>query len=304
MTPNWERSESGLFTPSDLLPSLDGIPRQSREAPVFRFLLDNLSTEWSMSNWKTVWNSPIYDDVSDVWSVTMEGIDILKAEGFGNTAKGIILSQMMARGLSLARTACWAMAVGSPMDALACYRMIYDRALTLQFLDRNGQYQEFEKYCWAEVYFWLSDGASLQLWRKQAAPREIQSHKDRQAKIRQAYFDGVVPKKPGTYWNPPKTEELVEGFSLHPVGLPEPKNSELLKAMNRLYELGSKAVHPRIGDMVETEQLGWSADSKECMDLILMALTSLAAFGLSRYPNTEFLARKIADLAISHSKRT
>ena len=53
--------------------------------------------------------------------------------------------------------------------------------------------------------------------------------------------------------------------------------------MKRLYELGSKAIHPRIGDMVETEELGWSADSKECMDLILMALTSLTAFGLSRY---------------------
>ena len=108
-----------------------------------------------------MWNSPIYDDVSNVWSVTMEGIDLLKAEGIVNTAKGIIVSQMMGRGLSLARTACCAMAFGSPMDALACYRMIYDRALTLQFLDKNGQYQEFERYCWAEVYFWLSDGASL-----------------------------------------------------------------------------------------------------------------------------------------------
>ena len=113
-----------------------------------------------------------------------------------------------------------------------------------------------------------------------------------------------MPKKPGTYWFPPKSEELLEGFSLHPLGLPEPKNSELLKAMKRLYELGSKAVHPRIGDMVQTEELGWSADSKECMDLILMSLTSLTAFGLSRYSNTEFLARKITDLAISHSKRS
>ena len=304
MTAYWEQGKGGLFTPSDLLSSPDGLPGPSIEAPMFRFLRDNLSTEWSMNNRETVWNSPIYDDVSNVWSVTMEGIDILKAEGFGNTAKGIIVSQMMARGLSLSRTACWVMTVGSPMDALACYRMIYDRTLTLQYLDKNGQYQEFEKYCWAEVYFWLSDGASLQLWRKQATRQEIQSHKDRQTKIRQKYFDGVVPKKPGTYWDPPKSEELVEGFSLHPLGLPEPRNSELIKAMKRLYELGSKAVHPRIGDMVQTEELGWSADSKECMDLILMSLTSLTAFGLSRYSNTEFLARKITDLAISHSKRS
>ena len=304
MTSNWAQSKSGLFTPADILSSLDGLPIPSTEAPLFQFLLGHLTTEWSMKNWETVWNSPIYDDVSNVWSVTMEGIDILKAEGFAKTSKGVVVSQMMARGLSLARTACWAMAVGSPMDALACYRMIYDRALTLQFLDKNGQYQEFEKYCWAEVFFWLSDGASLQLWRKQATRKEIQSHKDRQTKIRQKYFGGVVPGKPGTYWDPPNSEELVEGFSLHPLGLPEPKNSELLKAMKRLYELGSKAVHPRIGDMVETEELGWSGDSKECMDLILMALTSLTAFGLSRFPSTEFLARKIADLAISHSKRT
>lgn len=256
-----------------------------------------------MKNWETVWNSPIYDDVADVWSVTMEGIDILRAEGFANTSKGIVVSQMMARGLSLARTACWAMAVGSPMDALACYRMIYDRALTLQFLDQNDQYQEFERYCWAEAYFWLSDAASLQLWRTQASKQEIQSHKGRQAKIRQQHFGGLVPKKPGTYWDPPRSEELVEGFSLHPLGLPEPKSTELLKAMKRLYELGSKAVHPRIGDMVETEELGWSADSRECMDLILMALTLLTTFGLSRHKKTESLAKRIAALAISHSKR-
>ena len=304
MTAYWEQGKSGLFTPPDLQSLPDVLAGRSAEAPLFQFLLRNLTTEWSMNNWETVWNSPIYDDVSNVWSVTMEGIDILKAEGFCNTVKGIIVSQMMARGLSLSRTACWAMTFGSPMDALACYRMIYDRALTLQFLDKNGQYQEFEKYCWAEVFFWLSDGASLQLWRKQATREEIQSHKDRRTKITQKYFGGVVPKKPGTYWDPPNSEELVEGFSLHPLGLPEPKNSELLKAMKRLYELGSKAVHPRIGDMVETEELGWSADSKECMDLILMALTSLTAFGLSRYSSTEFLVRKVADLAISHSKRT
>ena len=304
MTSNWEQGKSGLFTPADILSPTDGLPIPSTEAPIFQFLLGNLTTEWSMKNWETVWNSRIYGDVSNVWAVTMEGIDILKAEGTANTSKGIIVSQMMGRGLSLARTACWAMAVGSPMDALACYRMIYDRALTLQFLDKNGQYQEFERYCWAEAYFWLSDAASLQLWRTQATQQEIQSHKDRQTKIRQKYFGGLVPKKPGTYWDPPKSEELVEGFSLHPLGLPEPKNSELLKAMKRLYELGSKAVHPRIGDMVETEDLGWSADSKECMDLILMALISLTTFGLSRYSKTESLARKIAALAVSHSKRT
>ena len=168
MTSNWDQGKSGLFTPSDPRSLTDVLAGRSTEVPLFQFLLRNLTTEWSMNNGETVWNSPIYDDVSNVWSVTIEGIDVLKAEGFGNTVKGIIVSQMMARGLSLARTACWAMAFGSPMDALACYRMIYDRALTLQFLDKNDQYQEFEKYCWAEAYFWLSDGASLQLWRKQA----------------------------------------------------------------------------------------------------------------------------------------
>ncbi len=302
MAANWERSESGLFTPSDLLSSQDGLSMASVETPLIRFILGNLSSEWSVKNRETVWNSPIFEDVSSLWSVTMEGIDILKAQGFANTSKGIIVSKMMARGLSLARTACWAMAVGSPMDVLACYRMIYDRALTLQFLDKHSQYREFEKYCWAEAYFWLSDGASLQLWRKQATREEIQSHKDRQTKIRQKYFGGVVPKKPTAYWDPPNSEELVQGFSLHPLGLPESKDSELLKAMKRLYALGSKAVHPRIGDMLETEELGWSADSKECMDLVLMALSSLTTFGLSRYPDTDVQARKIAALAVSHGK--
>ncbi len=304
MTLNWEQSKSGLFTPTDVPSPPNGLPIPPTDAPVVQFLLENLITDWSINNWETVWYSPIYEDVSNVWSVTMKGIDILRADGFANTGKAIVVSQMMARGLSLTRTACWAMAVGSPMDALACYRMLYDRALTLQLLDRKAQYQEFEKYCWAEAYFWLSDAASLQLWRTQATRQEIQSHKDRQTKIRKKYFGGLVPKRPGTYWNPPRSEELVEGFSLHPLGLSEPKNSELLKAMKRLYELGSKAVHPRIGDMVETEELGWSPDSKECMDLILMALTSLTTFGLSRFSKTEFLARRIAALAVSHSKRT
>ena len=303
MTEYWELGKSGLFTPSEILSPPDSAPSPSIEFPVFRFLMGNLTTAWSMNNWQAVWNSPIYDQVSNVYAVTMDGINIQNAEGFGNTVKGIVVSHMMARGLSLARTACWAMAVGSPMDALACYRMIYDRALTLQFLDKNNDYEDFEKYCWAEAFFWLSDGDSLPLWRKQATREEVQSHKDRQAKIKQKYFGGAVPKKPGTYWSPPGSEDLVQGFSLHPLGLPEPENSELPKAMSRLYELGSKAVHPRIGDMMETEELGWSADSKECMDLILMALTSLTAFGLSRYSKTEFLAEKLAELAIGHSTR-
>ena len=228
----------------------------------------------------------------------MKGIDIQKADGFGDTVEGIIVSRMMARGLTLARTACLAMAIGSPMDALACYRMLFDRALTLQFLDKNNQYAEFERFCWAEVYFWSDEGLSFPMWRDQATSREVQSHKDRQAVIKEKYFGGAVPKMANTYWKAPNSEELVRAFSLHPLGLPEPEDSDVSRAMKRLYQLGSKAVHPRIGDMVETEELGWSEDSRECMSLVLMALTSLTAFGLSRHSGTEFLANEIANLVI------
>lgn len=298
MPEDWGQREDGLFIPSEESPLPEGILTPSVDAPIFRFIFRNLTTEWSMKNWETVWTSPIYDEVSSVWTLTMKGIDIQKADGFGDTVPGTIVSRMMARGLTLTRTACLAMAFGSPMDALACYRMLFDRALTLQFLDKNNQYSDFERFCWAEVYFWLDEALSLPTWRDQATSKEVQSNKDRQATIKEKYFDGAVPKMANTYWKAPNSAELVRTFSLHLLGLPEPEGSDVSKAMKRLYELGSKAVHPRIGDMVETEELGWSEDSRECMSLVLMALTCLTAFGLSRHSGTEFLVNEIANLAI------
>ena len=54
MTEYWELGESGLFTPSELLSPSDSAPSPSIEFPVFRFLMGNLSTQWSMNNWEAV----------------------------------------------------------------------------------------------------------------------------------------------------------------------------------------------------------------------------------------------------------
>ena len=193
----------------------------SADSPFHRFLLKNITTEWSLKHWQTVWYSPIYEELSSIWDVTMRGIDIQKADEFGGTVKGITVARMMVRGLSLVRTACWAMAIGSPSDVLACYRMVFDRALMLQYLDKMNQYEEFEKFYWARAYFWLADASSSQMWRGQATRTEIQSLKDRQAVIKEKHFDGRVPNKPHTYWQPPSSTALTNSFSLHPLGLPE-----------------------------------------------------------------------------------
>ena len=70
MTEYWEQGKSGLFTPSDPRSLPDLLAGRSTETPLFQFLLRNLTTEWSKNNWETVWNSPIYDDVSNVWWLT------------------------------------------------------------------------------------------------------------------------------------------------------------------------------------------------------------------------------------------
>lgn len=287
-----EHRESGLV-----------IPRDSSDLPFFRFIFNNMTTDWGMENFETVWNSPIYDDIEGIRDVTMKGVDIQKATGFGNTAKGITISMMMVRGLKLANLCCWAAATGSPLDVLACYRMLCDRALTLQYLDKNDQYEAWEKRYWAEAYFWLEEALSIPMWRKQASLQDIQSFKDRQAEIKEKHFKGELPMKPkmvnDPYWTPPKPEVLAATFSLNPLWLREPENSELPKAMRRLYELGNKSIHPMMGDMMQTEDVGWSADSKEGIDMVLMALASLTIFGLSRHPDTEFLAREIAATVVS-----
>ena len=297
MNTNWKINESGLITPVEDLPLHDGeVP--SLDLPLFRFMMKNFTTDWVMNNFETILNSPIFDQVSSIWEITMAGIDIQKSEGFGDTSKGITISRMMTRGLSLARTSCWAMAIGSPMDALACYRMIFERALLLQFLDKNIQYEEYEKYCWAEGYFWMGDAMASPMWRGQAAQEEVQSFKERRRVIKDKYFGGGEPMKPEDYWKPPTTSKMVKAYSLFAPYAEMDDNGEVRRAMERLYQLGSKAVHPRIGDLLETEELGWSGDSKECMSLVVIALASLTMFGLSTHEKTTPLSDAIANVLI------
>lgn len=299
MNTEWKISESGLITPVENLPMLDDAELQ--ELPLFRFMMKNFTADWVLNNFESIQFSPIFDDVSSIWDITMAGIFIQNSESFGSTSKGVTISRMMTRSVSMARTSCWAMATGSPMDSLACYRMIFERALLLQYLEKNNQYEGFEKYCWAEAYFWLGDAMASPLWRRQASPEEIRSFKERQSVIRNKHFDGKAPKKPKAYWNQPSTGEMAKTFSLFAPYEEMDSNGELRRAMERLYELGSKAVHPRIGDLLEPEELGWSGDSRECMSLIVMALASVTMFGLSRHEKTIPLTNSIANLLISRS---
>ena len=47
---------------------------------------------------------------------------------------------------------------------------------------------------------------------------------------------------------------------------------------------------------METEELGWSGDSVECMSLVVMALASLTMFGLSKHEKTMPLTDHIANI--------
>ena len=300
MNNNWRINDTGLFTPveNSLLHDDLTLP----DLPLFRFMMKNFTTAWVLNNFQAVWKSPAFDEVSSIWDITMDGIDIQNSDDFGSTTKGITISRMMTRSLSLARTSCWAMATGNPMDSLACYRMIFERALLLQYLDKNHQYEGFERFCWAEGYFWLADALASQIWRNQATEEAVQSFKDRQAVIRDKHFGGKTPKKPKQYWTQPKTNEMAEAFSLFAPYAEMDDNGELRRAMERLYELGSKAVHPRIGDLLEPQELGWSEDSEECMSLVVMALASVTMFGLSKHEKTRPLSHAIASILISSSQ--
>ena len=301
MKANWRTNESGLTFPVEDLPLYDG-EVSFQDLPLFRFMMKNFTTEQVFNNFGSILTSPVFDQVSTIWDITMRGIDIQISDGFGNTTKGITISRMMTRGLSLARTSCWAMAMGSPMDSLACYRMIFERALLLQFLDKNIQYEEYEKYCWAEGYHWLGDAMASPMWRGQAAQEEVQSFKERRRVIKDKHFGGREPMKPKDYWKPPTTSKMVKAYSLFAPYAEMDDNGEVRRTMERLYELGSKAIHPRIGDLLEPEELGWSGDSQECMSLVVMALASLTMFGLSRQEKTMPLSDAIANVLINRSQ--
>ena len=95
---------------------------------------------------------------------------------------------------------------------------------------------------------------------------------------------------------------MAEAFSLFAPYAEMDDNGELRRAMEGLYELGSKAVHPRIGDLLEPQELGWSEDSEECMSLVVMALASVTMFGLSKHEKTRPLSHAIASMLISSSQ--
>ena len=254
------------------------------ESPMMQFLMLSVFNSWTLDeeNWKAMWHSPTYGQLALISDVTMQGIKAIQRADHVSQSKGWAVTSMMARGVILARLSCFSLALGSVSDAVSNYRMLLERAMTLKYLETNNQYEAFAKAFYAGLYHRAGKGLNDDELRESYSHDSLEDSKGLMALIRAKYFDNKPPKAPGAYWKPPKTEELADG--------PE------RKAELRAYDLGSRSVHPLLGDMVQPEES--DIPIEVLMNLIVTTLGDLSIFGLSLFPESSSLADKVKEIIL------
>ena len=244
---------------------------------------------WGEGNWETTWELPIYSQLAMVQEVTNVGIDLIKQRNDLQQSKGWALTSIMARGISLARMSCLALATGSFSDTFSSYRMLLDRLITLRYLEQNDQYEEFAKFSYAELYYRINSRLNDGELRESYTSGEIEHYREWLALIRKEFFRGNHPRKPQHYWNPPYTEDLV-ATALADEG------SLRKKQTSQVYELGNRSVHPWVRDLIQPEDSDIS--SQDLMGLILITTADLSAFGLSLHPATAPLTNEVERIVL------
>ena len=249
------------------------------ESPMMQYLMLNVFNSWALDeeNWKTKWNSPIYAQLALISDLTMRGITLIQEDPHVSQSKGLTVTSMMARGVSLARLSCLSLGLGSLSDAFSNYRMILEREMTLKYLEANNQYEAFAQAFYAEVYHRAGKGLNDEDLRKGYSHDDLEKSKNMMKLIRTKYFDNKPPNAPGSYLKLPKFEKLV--------GETERKEAE------RAYDLGSRNVHPQLRDMIQSEESDISFE--ELMVLTVTTLGALSTFGLSLFAESDPLAGEI-----------
>ena len=282
MMHDYEQLDSGLYVPplrADVKTEMNGMIN----SPMMQYLTMSIFSGWAWDegNWETLWNLPVYSQLAMIQEVTMTGVDLIKERKDLEQSKGWAVISMMARGITLARMSCVAMATGSISDAFSIYRMLLDRLITLKYLDENDQYEAFANFSYADLYHTLNSRLNDSELKESYASGEIKAYKDMMALIRDKYFQGRPPRKPQSYWKPPHTKDLVETAFGNDGGLQQKQESQI-------YELGNRSVHPWVRDLIQPEES--DINPQDFTALTMVTAADLSIFGLSRYSVTSPLA--------------
>ena len=297
---NSDRLRSGLGSPNTM-PGMGDNLRDMVESPMMRYLMLNVFNGWAVNeaNFRTAWYSPVFNQLVLVQDLTMRGVTLIqRAEGVP-LGKGWAVSSMLARGVSLARQSCLALAVGGFSDAFANYRMLFEREMVLRYLEANNQYEDFAKAFYATIYHMAGKGISDVQLRPLYHAKELENSKQIMAYIRNQFFDRQAPKGPGHYWNPPQTDQLAEAFAKGVIG---ESDGATRKQAVRAYDIGNKCVHPRLRDMLQPEESDISAE--ELTELILVTLVGLTTFGLSLFDESSRLVIDIERVVLNASGKS
>ena len=287
---DYEELDSGLYVPP-LRIDIQAQMERMVSSPMMQYLTMATFSEWASGegNWETTWNLPVYSQLAMIQDVTTTGIDLIVQCNDLQQSKSWAMTSMMARGASLARMSCLALATGSLSDAFSGYRMLLDRLITLRYLEDNNQYEAFAKFSYADLYHRINSRLDDGELRESYTSGEIKQYKEMMALIRKKFFPDSHPRKPQHYWKPPYTKDLVASALANDGGLQQKQTSQV-------YELGNRSVHPWIRDLIQPEDS--DITPQEFMRLILITAADLSVFGLSLHSATAPLADEVKRIAL------
>lgn len=273
------KTENGLLIPK-------GHVEEEAEGMVgsqmMQYLMLSVLNPWTRHDerWKGLWNRPEYGQLALISAITMQGIDMIREGEHEPISKRWAATSMMARGISLARLCCVSIATGSFSDALSNYRMLLERELTLRYIEERNEYENFQKSYFAELYQRANKGLNSKKLRETYHRKEEENSKEMMRIIKEMHFNNKPPKLPGSYWERPRIEDMVE------------ENME--EMIRRLYDLGSQNVHPQVRDMVQPEES--DIPPEVIIPLVVTTVGRLSNFGLSLFAESSRLAEKIDEI--------
>ena len=286
--------DSGLYVPG-LSPVAENLAREMAESPMMQYIMLSVFNAWAVNegHHRTAWNSPVYAQLLLVQQMTMQGIDLIQQADGVPESKGWAVISMLARGISLARISCLSLDMGSSSDAWSNLRMLLERDLTIRYLEAHDQYENFAKAFYAEIYHRANEGLNHEQLRESYPLGELEESKRMMELIRKKYFDNRAPKKPGSYWKRPRTEQLASEFFEETAWGADDANR---KNKIRVYDLGNKSVHPSLRDMIQPEESDLPPETVR--GLILVTLGSLTMFGLSLFDESVPLVGRIEQVIL------
>lgn len=290
-----EQLTSGLYVPSTTSPRADDLPKEMVESPMIQYIILNVFNAWAVNegNHRTAWNSPVYAQLLLVQQITMHGVDLIQKANDVPHSKRQAVTSMLARGVSLARLSCLSLDMGSFSDACSNLRMLLDREMTIRYIEAHDEYDDFAKAFYAETYHRVNDGLNDEQLRRGYSSSGLDEAKQIMEFIRSQHFDNKAPKKPGSYWKRPQTQQLTDEFTKR---ISWGSDEATRKSTMGVYDLGNGSVHPRLMDVIQPEESDIAPE--DLRSLILITLGGLAMFGLALFEESSSLVGRIEQVIL------